>query len=69
MIIGKLKQYCDKCGQEIEHNFYHSIEWTDLYVHRQERKHKRAEICNRCYAEAFYAFFQCGEDIENEKEA
>ena len=66
MIISRLKQYCDKCGGEIEHNFYHVIEWEDLYAHTQERKHKRAEVCNKCYEKAFYYFFQCGSSVKHD---
>lgn len=69
MIIGKLKQYCDKCGEEIENNFFHIVEWIDYYVHTKERKRKRAEVCNKCYEKAFHAFFQCGDDIPNTLES
>ena len=63
MIIGR-KRYCDKCGKEIEHNFFHTLEWFDSYEHTHETKHMAAEVCNGCYEKAFHYILQAGTEIE-----
>ena len=63
MIIGR-KRYCDKCGKEIEHNFFHTLEWFDSYEHTHETKHMAAEVCNGCYENGFHYILQCGTEIE-----
>ena len=58
------RMYCDKCGKEIEHNLFHTIEWFDSYEQDKTTVHKACEICNKCHAAAFHAFLQCGKDVE-----
>ena len=63
MIVGR-KKYCDKCGCEIEHDLYHTLEWYDSYEHTHETSHKAVEVCNACYEKAFHYIFQAGMDVE-----
>ena len=64
MLVGR-KRYCDKCGCEIEHDLFHTLEWFDSYEHTHETKHMAAEVCNGCYEKGFHHLLQAGTDVRS----